>query len=188
MFVPTKMRPDDWDRLFAPNAPRRGGPLHAFVNVVLVFIMFLVVGVAGVYAVRYRDHRTATMIATATSFAATQQPLQTATAQAKATTTAAQLAQRTSTAQEQATSAAILGRGTVQKGGNLRREPRVADDTVIGLIWPGDQVEFLKQELVGGQTWFQIRVVKAADDRGGQGVSAGTDGWASSVLLSPPQQ
>lgn len=185
--MPTKIRPDDWDRLFAPNAPRRGGPLHAFVNVVLVFVMFLIVGVAAVYALRYRDQRTAAMIATATSFAATQQPIQTATAQAQATTTAAQIAQRTAQAQTQATSEAILGRGMVQRGGNLRREPRVADDTVIGLIWPGDQVEFLKQESVGGQTWFQIRVVKAADDRGGQGVSPGTDGWASSILLSPPQ-
>lgn len=184
--MPAKISPDDWDNLFAPHAPRRGGPLRALGNVLIVFTMFLLVGFGAVFALRYREERAAAIIATATSIAATTQPQQTAMAAAEATATAERLAARTATAVAQAGPPPI-GRGVVERGGNLRSEPVIADGTVIGLIWPGDQVEFLKEELVGGETWFRIRVVKEAANRGGPGVAAGTDGWAASLLLSPPQ-
>jgi hypothetical protein len=73
----------------------------------------------------------------------------------------------------------------VLRGGNLRSAPRIVDDTVIGLIYPGDQVIFLEEQLVGGDSWFRIRVTDVAGDRSG-GVGPGTEGWASSILLSPP--
>lgn len=79
-----------------------------------------------------------------------------------------------------------LGIGVVANGGNLRKEPRIAPETVIGQIWTGDEITFLEQSDVDGQVWFRIRVTKAADNRGGQGVPVGTDGWASATLLSQP--
>jgi hypothetical protein len=79
----------------------------------------------------------------------------------------------------------MLGIGAVNSGGNLRSEPRVADDTVVGLIWPGDQITFLEQLDVDGQVWYRIQVTREAPNRGGAGVAVGTEGWASASLLSP---
>jgi hypothetical protein len=185
--VPSKIHPSDWDRLFAPNAPRRGGPLRAFVNIVITAVVVVLLFVGGRAALRYRDQRNANLIATATAAAATVYPLQTATALARAEATATRVALRTATAiAAQPTAEPSLGIGVVTNGGNLRREPRLAPETVIGLIWPGDQIMFLERRDVEGQTWFRIRLAKAADNRGGEGVAPGTDGWASATLLSQP--
>jgi hypothetical protein len=141
------------------------------------------------YAIRYRNLQYANAVATATAVAATVYPLQTQTAQAvaqaQARATATRVAQLTATATRPTVEPGI-GAGTVTRGGNLRKEPRVAPDTVIGLIWPGDQITFLEQRDVGGQAWYRIRIAKEADNRGGPGVAVGVDGWASATLLSPP--
>lgn len=185
--MPSKIRPTDWDRLFAPNAPRRGGPSRALANVLIALVIVVLLGAGTIYAVRFQAKRVADQIATATAIAPTLQALN---AQATATVlsgTATREAQRTATAiAGQPPADAALGVGVVANGGNLRREPRVAPDTVIGLIWPGDEIAFLEESLVGGQSWFRIRVTKPATNRGGQGVEAGIDGWASASLLSPP--
>ena len=46
--MPSKIRPDDWDRLFAPNAPRRGGPLRALLTILITVIVIALLG-AGMY-------------------------------------------------------------------------------------------------------------------------------------------
>lgn len=185
--MPPNMRTDDWDRLFAPNAPRRGGPLRVLVTILLTLgtIGLLAFGVR--YGLAYREQQFAAASATATVSAATAYPARTATALAQAQATAAQAAQRTAAAVTSLpTPEPALGEGVVVRGGNMRKEPRIAAETLLGLIWPGDQVRFLERRDVGGQAWFRIRVLKPADNRGGEGVAAGVDGWAAESLLSQP--
>jgi hypothetical protein len=103
-------------------------------------------------------------------------------AQGQATATSE--AHRTATAvAHQPTAETTLGIGLVASGGNLREQPGIGGKP-IGLIWPGDQITFLEQGQAGDQIWFRIRVTKVADNRGGEGVQAGTTGWASATLLS----
>ncbi|GAB4210559.1 MAG: SH3 domain-containing protein [Roseiflexaceae bacterium] len=175
-----KIRPEDWDHLFAPDGPRRGGPLRALVHVLATLLVLGLLGAGATYALRLTEERVASQRATATAIAATVYPARTATALALAQATAQAAAVPTPT------TIPILGVGTVQNGGNLRSEPRVAPETVLGQIWPGDQIEFLEESLVGGQSWFRIRVTTAAATRGGPGVDAGTIGWAAASLLSQP--
>ena len=80
----------------------------------------------------------------------------------------------------------VEGVGLVAKGGNLRRAPQVASATVLGLIWPGDQVTFIEQRRISGHLWYRIRIMLAGPGRTGAGVPAGTEGWASATLLTPP--
>jgi hypothetical protein len=185
--VPAKIRPGDWDRLFAPDAPRRGGPLRALVNLVLIFIAIALIGGGGVFAVDYRNQRIASQHATAQIVAPTLIARATQTASAATAAADARVAARTATALAgKPTPESMLGSGVVTSGGNLRKEPRVAPDTVIGLLWAGDQVALLEEQLVAGQSWFRIRLVEPAPNRGGDGVAAGTTGWASGTLLSQP--
>ncbi|HEU4323018.1 MAG TPA: SH3 domain-containing protein [Roseiflexaceae bacterium] len=177
-----KIRPEDWDYLFAPDAPRRGGPLRALVHVLVTLLVLGLLGGGASYALRLTEERAAANRAAATALAATVYPIRTATALALAQATAQAAAAPTPTP-----TVPILGVGTVQNGGNLRSEPRVAPETVQGQIWPGDQIEFLEESLVGGQSWFRIRVTAPATNRGGPGVEAGTVGWAAGSLLSAPQ-
>jgi hypothetical protein len=183
--VPAKIRASDWDHLFAPNAPRRGGPLRALLNLLITFVVIALLGAGGVYAVNYRNQQIASARATATAVAPTLVARATQTAGAIANATATRVAARTATAvAKQPTPEPSLGSGMVTSGGNLRKEPPRGE--VIGLIWAGDQVTFLQEQQVGGQVWFRIRLVKPAANRGGDGVTAGTEGWASATLLSQP--
>ncbi|HJZ47679.1 MAG TPA: SH3 domain-containing protein, partial [Roseiflexaceae bacterium] len=69
--MPSKIRPDDWDRLFAPNAPRRGGPLRALINIVIAVAVIALLSAGTVYAINYRQERFAQTVATATAYAPT---------------------------------------------------------------------------------------------------------------------
>jgi hypothetical protein len=196
--VPSKIRPDDWDRLFAPNAPRRGGPLRTLGNILLFVLVLGLVGGGATFLLGYREQQVASANATAVAFQTLVAPGLTATA-APTATAAAQLTatrytiQTATVAAEQGTvvPAAVtpvagLGIGLVTAGGNLRSEPRIASDTVVGLIWPGDEVVFVEQREVEGQLWFRIQVLQPAASRAGEGVPAGSDGWASATLLTQP--
>lgn len=193
--MPSKIRLDDWDRLFAPNAPRRGGPLRALGNVLVAFVLVGLIMTGASFVQGQREQQQAAAAATAEAFATNVAPGLTATAGPTATAAVQLTATRFSiqTAQAlgpQAATPAIpqasLGLGIVTSGGNLRSEPRIADETVVGLIWPGDEVAFVEQRQVGGQLWFRIQVIQAAAERGGEGVPPGADGWASATLLSLP--
>jgi len=196
--VPSKIRPDDWDRLFAPNAPRRGGPLRALANVLLAMLLLGLLAGGGIFLVGYRERQAAALSATAAAFQTNVAPGLTASA-APTATTAAQLTATRYTIQTATAAAAQgtvvpsavtpvagLGVGVVVAGGNLRSEPRIAPETVVALIWPGDEVAFLERREVDGRVWYHIRVLQPAPDRGGEGAPAGTDGWADATLLSEP--
>ena len=195
--MPSKIRPDDWDRLFAPNAPRRGGPLRALGNLLLLTVVLGLVAAGATFGLNYREQQTVSASATAVAFATNVAPGLTATAGPTATIvaqlTATRFVRQTATAAAAQGTVAVpaaplpaLGVGVVTAGGNLRSEPRIAGDTVVGLIWPGDTVAFVERREVSGQEWFRIQVVQPAPDRGGDGVPAGTDGWAAASLLSQP--
>ena len=180
-----KIRPGDWDRLFAPNAPRRGGPLRALVNVLVTILVLVLISAGSVFAVRYRNEQVASMTATQQVLAPTLIAAATARAAAATATVEARVAARTATAvAKQPTPVPSLGAGLVTNGGNLRAEPPRGN--VIGLLWVGDEVTFLQEQQVGGQTWFRIRLLKPAATRGGDGVAPGTEGWASGTLLTLP--
>src|SRR4051812_4181201 len=77
--VPSKIRPDDWDRLFAPNAPRRGGPLRALITILVPVAVIALLGVGTVYGLNYRQERFARESATAAAYAPTGAAIRTAT-------------------------------------------------------------------------------------------------------------
>ncbi len=182
--MPAKIDPNDWDRLYAPNAPRRNGPIGVFISLALIGVVIALIMFGAQYFLALRESQIAAQVVRATSAAATSFPLQTSEAIAAAATEQAKAVTATARAATPARSP-ILGIGAVNRGGNLRSEPRVVADTVLGLIWPGDQIEFLEQRDVDGQLWYRIRVTRLAPARDGNGVAIGTEGWASATLLSP---
>ena len=70
--------------------------------------------------------------------------------------------------------------GFVANGGNMRSSQRIAPDTVIGQICPGDQVEILAEQ--GG--WYQFRITQLAADCHPNRVPLNTEGWASGTLVN----
>src|SRR4249920_2085495 len=86
--VPSKIRPDDWDRLFAPNARRRGGPLRALMIILGTVVVIALLGVGTGFALNFRQERFAQAVATATAFAPTAATIRTATALAEQQATA----------------------------------------------------------------------------------------------------
>ncbi|NTU82537.1 MAG: SH3 domain-containing protein [Chloroflexales bacterium] len=185
--MPPKADPRDWDRLFRPKAPRRGGPLRALANLLLVGAGVGLLAGGAFFAIRFGLERARTTNA--------------ATAQAIETSNAAVIATRTARALEDTATAAVvlaatptapsdappIGRGSVVAGGNLRSQPLVSPETVIGQICAGDLVDFLEQSITDdGSLWYRIRITQVAGDCTAQRVSLGSLGWASSTLLSPP--
>ena len=183
--MPPKPHPNDWNRLFRPGAPRRGGPLRALANLLLIgAAVGLLVG-GTFFALRFGLERAQVGAAlTAEQIGTTNaQVLATRTARALAgTATAAAVGVATPTVAP----APLIGRGSVLAGGNLRSEPVVAPETVIGQICAGDQVDFVEQRnAADGTLWFRIRITQTTTDCTAQRVTIGSLGWASSTLLSP---
>lgn len=181
--MPPRAKPRDWERYFGPGAPRRGGPLRALANLLIAGTALALLVGGGFFAVRFgleraRVSASATVSAVETSNAAV---LATRTAHALITATAE------ATPISGTPASAMIGRGTVLAGGNLRSEPRIAPETVIGQICPGDGVEFLEQRTTtDGSTWYRIRVTASSGVCTPQRVSVGSLGWASATLLSEP--
>lgn len=71
--------------------------------------------------------------------------------------------------------------GIVTNGGNLRTEPRLAADTVIGQVCPGDVLFILEQQ--SAQHWYHVRITTPAANCHPQRVAAETEGWLSSTLI-----
>lgn len=191
--MPARMDPNDWDRLFAPNAPRRGGPLRALGISLLLLVVVGALGTGITFAMQVQRDRQTAFQATSTAVMITNTAI--AAANAPTLTAIALNGDATATAEVPAatpspspTEAPALGTGTVQTGGNLRNDTRIAPETVIGLIWAGDQIAFLERRDVNNQVWYRIRITQAAPNRGGVGVPVGTEGWASATLLSQPAQ
>lgn len=174
--MPLKTDPNDWERLFAPNAPRRGGPLQVLGYTLIALILLATIGIGTGFALMRRDEQAATAIANATMAAATLQPQQTAEAQA-------------ATATADAKKNTVIGLGSVLQGGNVRTEPRVAPETLKGLTWPGDEIAVLEQRDVDGLRWYRVRITRVAANRGGEGMPVNSEGWVAASLvseISPP--
>lgn len=190
--MPSKIRQEDWGRLFAPRAHRRGGPLHAFGHVLIVLVVLGLLSAGGVFAFDYRNRTNAIAALTATAFAQNVAPGLTATALVAASATAqptpaplATAPARSTPAPAGPTLAPAIGSGLVLNGGNMRSEPRRAANTVIGLVWPNDEISFLERRETDGLVWFRVVLVRPAANRGGQGVGPGVEGWVADILLSP---
>ncbi|NJN18698.1 MAG: SH3 domain-containing protein [Oscillochloris sp.] len=186
--MPPKADPRDWERLFRPNAPRRGGPVRAFVNVLLSLLIVILIGgvlfLALLFGLDTARERTAEQAATMTAAAERVFIGQTTTviADTTATSIAATTLAVTPTAEPEP---AAIGVGSVLNGGNLRSEPAITPETVIGQVCPGDAVRFLEQiTLDDGTIWFRIRVTESGPSCSPQQVTIGSEGWASATLLS----
>jgi endonuclease YncB( thermonuclease family) len=70
-------------------------------------------------------------------------------------------------------------RGYVINGGNMRSEQRIAPDTVIGQVCPGDQLIILLQQA----GWTNFELSKPAAECHPDHVAPDTVGWASSSLI-----
>lgn len=70
-------------------------------------------------------------------------------------------------------------RGYVINGGNMRSEQRIAPDTVIGQVCPGDQLIILLQQA----GWTNFELSKPAAECHPDRVAPDTVGWASSSLI-----
>lgn len=164
----SKIRPDDWDRLFTPNAPRRGGPLRTLANLVITAVVLALLGAGGVWAAGVREQRLVQAIATATASAATAIPQRTAAAQAELNATATLVAARTATAVAKQAVAELTA--NVFNGGNVRAEP--VSGTPIDQVKAGEIVRLLGKNQ--DSTWFKISYT-----RDGQAIT----GWISRTLL-----
>ena len=167
--MPSKIRTDDWDRLFAPHAPRRGGPLRALVNVLIAALVIALLGAGVTYAMRYRAEQTARAVATATAYAPTAASIRTATAQALANVTATAEARRTATAiarQPTAQPAALTA--AVFNGGNVRERP--INGRPLDQINAGETVQLLGKTADGN--WYRVTTVR------------NVTGWVSRTLLT----
>lgn len=184
--MPPKIDPRDWDRHFRAGATRRGGPLRAVANLLLFGVTLAILGGATFFAwnfgrERARENAAANARMVETSNAAV---IATRTSRALATSEAVPtVAPATPTVAPEA----AIGRGSVIGGGNLRSEPVVAPETVIGQVCAGDQVDFLEQRTAAdGALWYRIRLTVAAGGCNPQRVTVGSIGWASATLLSQP--
>ena len=84
------------------------------------------------------------------------------------------------------TSAPAIPTGQVLLVSHLRTDPRVADNTRQAILCPDDSVEYLMQQTVEDLVWYRVRVVKLAADCNARRAPAGTEGWASSNVVSAP--
>jgi hypothetical protein len=188
VLVPPKADPRDWDRHFRPGAPRRGGPLRVLANILLIGVTLGILGGAGLFAWSFGRERAQQNAATNMSMIETSNAatLATQTARALGTSAAQVAASPISVETPTASPEPILGRGSVANGGNLRSQPLVAPETVIGQICVGDQVDVLEERTLGdGALWYRVRLAAAGGDCTPQRVTLGSVGWASAQLLGP---
>lgn len=181
--MPPRANPRDWERYFGPGAPRRGGPIRALANLLIAGTALALLVGGGFFAVRFGLERARA------SASATAGAIETSNAAVRATRTARALTTEGASVPPISDTPAttIIGRGTVLARGNLRSEPRIAPETVIGQICPGDGVEFLEQRTTANDaTWYRVRITTIGEACTPQRVSAGSQGWASATLLSEP--
>lgn len=184
--MPPKAHPNDWDRYFRPNAPRRGGPLRALANLLLIGAAIGLLGGGAFFALRFGLER-AQQAASQTAEQIVVSNTQVSATLTARTATAAAVAAVPPTATPAPPPVQPIGQSSVVAGGNLRSEPRLADETVIGQICAGDQLDLLEQSTAAdGALWYRVRVTRAGANCSPQRVTVGSIGWASSTLLAPP--
>lgn len=187
-----KINPRDWERYFGTRARRRGGPLRALANVLLLMVVVGALGFGGITLFQYgieqqRAEATqfAVQIATRNAQTLASQTARAANEQATgaaATTTAVAVAAASPTIGNEA----ALGSGSAIASGNLRNEPRIAPETIIGQLCAGDQLAFLERQEVAETVWYRVRITATGPDCDPQRVTVGSSGWASSLLTGEP--
>lgn len=188
--MPPKADPRDWDRYFRPGAPRRGGPLRALANILLLCTAVGILGGAGIFAWNFGRERARESAAANASMIETSNAGVIATRTVRAGETASAQAALDATANAATPTPApeqLIGTGSVASSGNLRSQPQVAPETVIGQVCAGDQIDFLEERTTAdGARWYRIRLTAAAADCAPDRVTIGSVGWASATLLSEP--
>jgi hypothetical protein len=171
--VPSKIRPDDWDRLFAPSALRRGGPLRALLNIAIVVIVIALIGAGTVYAINFRQERFAQAVATATAYAPTAAAVRTATALVEQHATATLVTARTATALAKLPTPTPEGGliATVANGGNVREAP--VNGRPLDQVNAGETIQLLAKTEDGG--WLKVTYTRDG---------ATITGWVSRTLLT----
>jgi len=140
--------------------------LLLIMTLTIAFLIFIAWS-AGYGLRRYQQHQVALAL-TATPLWAEYYARQTATAQAGATVPA------TSTPAPEPIGRVI---GTA----NLRSEPRVAPETVLGVLEAGDRVVVLETQTVADQAWHRISLRETSG-----ALVPGTEGWINGALLAMP--
>lgn len=73
---------------------------------------------------------------------------------------------------------------------NLRSEPRIALDTVIGKLCTGDKLDYLTLQQVGSlkgaEVWYRVRVAAVGPACSAAQVAVGDEGWVASSVVSTP--
>jgi hypothetical protein len=157
--------------------------------VLLFLVIAAVLGFGGTTLFRYGIEQQqaeatarAAQISTQNAEVLAAQTASAAEEQSAATATAGALAAASPTAVAEAE----LGTGTAIASGNLRSEPVITPETVIGQVCAGDQLAFLERRQVAEATWYRIRVTATGPDCDPQRVTIGSSGWASSILTGEP--
>jgi hypothetical protein len=159
-----KVHSSDWDRLFSPDARRRRGPIALFITMTLALCFLGVVMVGSGFGARKYGEYVEARALTATPMWREYYAQQTATAQAQQITPVATTPPET--------------RANIVNGGNLRSEPRIAPETVVGQVGSGAVVVLLEQRTVETAVWHRVRVVEPKG-----ALAVGTEGWISETLL-----
>jgi hypothetical protein len=77
--------------------------------------------------------------------------------------------------------------GLTTASANLRSEPRIAPETVVGTLCAGDTLEYINiQTATDGVRWYQVRVAQIGATCSPRRVPAGTVGWAAASVISAP--
>lgn len=74
---------------------------------------------------------------------------------------------------------------TVANGGNLRSEPRLADETILAQVCPEDELAILAEEQAADIRWVQIEVLQIRGNCSDTRAQPAMIGWLSSVLIGP---
>lgn len=199
--MPARVNPRDWDRLFKPGAPRRGGPLRAFANLLILAVVLTLLGGGAFFGLQYigeqgqrtqaaNEAKRATNLAQSTITLATRTAeVATGTARAIETMTA----RPTRTQRKTPTAAtplpplpAQIGGGRVVQAGNLRSEPRFDPATVVAQLCINDEVSLLEKRSIGTAVWYHLQVKKIGDTCVANRAAVGTEGWVSASLIATP--
>ncbi|NJL05873.1 MAG: hypothetical protein HC911_13405 [Chloroflexaceae bacterium] len=76
-------------------------------------------------------------------------------------------------------------RALVANGGNLRSEPRLADETILAQVCPADELAILAEEQAADIRWVQVEVLQITGDCSDTRAQPAMIGWLSSVLVGP---
>ena len=167
--MPSKINPNDWDRLFAPNGPWRGGPLRTFMNIILTLVLLALLSGGAVFLLNVRAERVAQAITATAAAAPTVATIRTATAQADLNATATLIAARAATAVAKPTPGALTA--SVANGGNVREAP--INGRPVDQVRAGEVVQLLEKNQ--DSSWFKVTYA-----RNGQSIT----GWISRTLLT----